>query len=93
MAPTGQVAPTTTSGPEAPRPVDPGDYVLSRGRYAGLRLSEAPPSYLRACASERPDTACVPRTHIRWTADVRMIRRYLEALEARSTDVIAVAGA
>jgi hypothetical protein len=79
LAPRGNAAAQPTES--AIQLLEPGEYTLARGRYAGRRLSEAPVSYLRACASPRPDANRF-RTHIRWSADVRMIRNYLEQLDA-----------
>jgi hypothetical protein len=58
-------------------PIEPGEYVLTRGRHAGRRVSEVPLVYLRACAYGK-GSAIPSRAHILWASDVRMMRLYLE---------------
>jgi hypothetical protein len=79
--PRGESAPTPDSPPPAPHPVATRDYVLSRGRYAGTRISEVPLTYLRSCAYGTGSLIST-RAHIPWAVEVRMIQLYLRERES-----------
>jgi hypothetical protein len=81
LAPRGEAAPTPESSPPAPHHVATRDYVLSRGRYAGTRISEVPLTYLRSCAYGTGSLIST-RAHIPWAVEVRMIQLYLRERES-----------